>query len=451
MKKVFLLSSLLFTGGAFAQTSPIDFEPGGNGADFSWATFEAPEGFDNPTFTVEANPVTDGINTSATAAKIDIAYPTGDIWGKAGCETENQGADMGSFEFDESNSTITIQVFQVGFAAPVAVKFANSTFGAFPELVVQNDVFDEWVEITFDVSNLINSPEAPYTQFIFFPSYAPRETGHVVWFDNVQFGEGDPPLPDPMVSAPDPTIDEDLVLSVYSDTYLVNTVSEFNLNVFGIQATEIDIESDGNQTAKLENLNFYGGQWIAADLNDFDFVHLDYYATSSTGFNFYLIDLTSMIPGGSPDEPRYSIGAGGDEEITQGEWVSVTIPLQHFLDQPTGSFDYDLDDIFQYKFDGVGTLFFDNVYFSKEPTNVNNVVSEGLKAFPNPSVDTWTVSTDQSSIIEVRVYNALGQVVLSESPNSTLTEINASNLDKGLYVAEIRTELGLGTIKLIKE
>lgn len=451
MKKVILLSSLLIGGSAFAQTNPIDFEAGGNGADFSWGTFEAPAGFDNPTFTVEANPVTDGINESATAAKIDIAYPTTDTWGKAGCETENQGVDMGSFVFDEDNSTITMMVFQVGFATPVAVKFANSTFGAFPELVVPNAVADEWVEIVFDVSNLINSPEAPYTQFIFFPSYAPRETGHVVWFDNVQFGEGDAPAPDPMVSAPDPTIDEDLVLSVYSDTYLTNTVSEFNLNAFGITATEQDLESDGNQTAKLENLNFYGAQWIAADVNEYTNIHFDYWATSSTAFNFYLIDLTSMIGGGTPDEPRYAIGPDGDQEIVQGEWVSVTIPLQHFLDQPTGSFTWDLDDIFQYKFDGVGTLFFDNVYFSKETSGVNDLVSEGLKAFPNPSVDSWTVSSDLSPINEVRVYNALGQVVLSESPNASMTQIDASNLDKGFYIAEIRTDLGTGTIKLIKE
>jgi hypothetical protein len=451
MKKVILLSSLLIGGSAFGQTSPIDFEVGGNGADFSWATFEAPEGFDNPTFTVEANPVTDGINTSATAAKIDISYGTTDNWGKAGCETDIQGTNMGIFNFDETNSLVRVMIFQEGFASPVALKFANTTFGAELETVVQNDIANEWVEIEFDMSGLISSGVAPFGQFIFFPSYAARETGHVVWFDNVQFGEGEPPAPDPMVSAPDPTIDEDLVLSVYSDTYNTNTVNEFNLNAFGITATELDLESDGNQTAKLENLNFYGGQWIPADVNEYTNVHFDYWATSSTAFNFYLIDLTSMIGGGTPDEPRYAIGPDGDQEIVQGEWVSVTIPLQHFLDQPTGSFTWDLDDIFQYKFDGSGTLFFDNVYFSKNPTNVNDAVSEGLKAFPNPSVDSWTVSSDLYPINEVRVYNTLGQVVLSESPNASMTQIDASNLDKGFYIAEIRTDLGIGTIKLIKE
>jgi len=164
-----------------------------------------------------------------------------------------------------------------------------------------------------------------------------------------------------------------------------------------------------------------------------------------------LIDLTSMIPGGSEFEPRYSIGPGGDEEIVQGEWVSVFIPLQHFLDYPTGTFDYDLNDIFQYKFDGVGTLFFDNIYFTTDPLSVNDAVSDGLKAFPNPSIDSWTISSDAANINEVRVFNALGQVVLSQSPNSSMIKLDAANLKNGFYMAEIKTDLGTGVIKLIKE
>ncbi len=455
MKKVFLLSTLLIGGAAFAQTSPIDFEPGGNGADFSWATFEAPEGFSNPTFTVEANPVTDGINSSATAAKMDIAYPTTDAWGKAGCETDNPGMNMGLFSFDENNSTVSIMIYQEGFAAPVALKFANNTFGAQLETVVPNTVADEWVEITFNMSPLIGSGLAPFSQLIFFPSYAPRETGHVVWFDNITFGEGGSGSGDPMVSAPDPTIDESLVLSAYSNTYMTNTVENFNLNAFqgGGTISEVDIESDGNLTLKIDGLTFYGAQWTAVDLNEYDYVHLDYWSTSSTAFNFYLIDQTAGIGGGAPEEPRFSFGApGSDAEIVQGEWVSVFIPLQHFLDYDFGSFPYDLNDIFQWKFDGNGTLWVDNVYFTtEEALSVSDVVAEGVKAFPNPAVSDWTITSEFSAIKEVRVFNVLGQVVYSATPNASMTQIDASGLDKGFYLTQVRTELGTATIKLIKE
>ncbi|MEM9051355.1 MAG: T9SS type A sorting domain-containing protein [Bacteroidota bacterium] len=455
MKKLLLFTSLLIGGGVLAQTSPLDFEPGGNGASFGWATFESPEGFENPTLTIEANPATDGINSSATAARIDISYPATDFWGQAGTETDNPGVEMGSWEFNDQNSTVKVMVYQEGFAAPVAIKFANNSFGAEFQTVVENIIADEWVEITFDMSSLIGSGLAPFTQFIFYPSHAERATGHVVWFDNVTFGPAAPPAGDPMVSPADPTIDEADVLSVYSETYMTNTVMNFNLNAFSNDAfvfSEVDIESSGNLSAKMENLLFYGAEWTAENLNEFDFVHLDYYATSSTGFNFYLIDQTAGIPGGDIAEPRFAFGPAGDAPLVQGEWVSVFIPLQHFLDYDAGMFTYDLDDIFQYKFDGNGGLWFDNIYFTtEEALSVTDIEEAGLNAFPNPSVDSWTITSEFTPITEVRVFNVLGQVVFSASPNSSLAQIDASGLDTGLYMTEVTTNRGKTTIKLIKE
>jgi hypothetical protein len=275
----------------------------------------------------------------------------------------------------------------------------------------------------------------------------------VVWFDNITFGALPPPPGDPLVSAPDPTIDEANVISVYSETYPNNTVSNFNFVAFngGVQISQVDIENDGNLAGRLENLDFYGAGWDAVDLNDFDFVHLDYWSTTSTAFNFYLIDETALIPGGNPSEPRYSFGPNGDEPVVQGEWVSVTIPLQHFLDFDAGEFEYDLNDIFQYKFDGNGTLLFDNIYFSFDPLSVNDVEVTGINAFPNPSVDVWNVTSEHAAITELRVFNILGQTVKSISPNATQAQIDASDLDKGIYITEVRTNRGTTTIKLIKE
>lgn len=455
MRNLFTFSLILMASVVFAQNNPITFEPGEFGADFTWATFEAPEGEDNPTFTVEANPVTDGINSSATAAKIAISYGTDASWGQAGCETSQTEMDMGSWEFTEENSTVTMMIYQEGFAAPVALKFANATFGAEFETIVENDVADEWVEVSFDMSSLIGSGLAPFTQFIFFPSYGPRETGHTVWFDNVVFGAGDPPAGDPMVSAPEPTIDEAEVLSVYSETYQTNTVTNFNLNSFqgGGTISEIDIEEDGNNTIEIEGLTFYGAEWDAVDLNDFEYVHFHYWASTSTAFNFYLIDATAEIPGGNPAEPRYSFGLqGGDETLVQGEWVSVFIPLQHFLDYPSTGYDYDLNDIFQWKFDGNGNLFIDNVFFtSADPLSASQVKIEGLEVFPNPSNNGWNIQTAGAEIQEVRIFNALGQAVASFNPRSNSFRIEADQLKPGLYLANLITNEGSQTIRLVNQ
>jgi len=454
MRYFTLLSIILFTSALSAQTSPIDFEPDGNGADWTWATFEAPAGEENPTFTVEANPVTNGINASANAARIDISYGTDATWGSAGCETDNPGNNMGMWSINEDNSIVSVMVYQEGFAAPVALKFANTTFGAEFETIVPNTVADEWVEIQFDMSALIGSGLAPFSQLIFFPSYAPRETGHVVWFDNVTFGEGDPPAGDPMVSAPDPTVDEDLVLSVYSEFYQTNTVTNFNFNAFqgGGTISEVDLEGDGNLTGKIEGLTFYGAEWDAADLNEYSFVHLDYWSTSSTLFNFYLVDATAGIPGGDAAEPRFTFGpAGSDEVIVQGEWRNVVIPLQHFLDYPSTGFDYDLNDIFQYKFDGNGTIWFDNVYFSKDPMSVSNLNRKDFQVFPNPSTNEWNIIYQASTIKSYRLFNVLGEVVKAENINTQNIRIDATELNTGIYFAYLETENGVQVIKLIRE
>ena len=62
MKKLYLFP-LMFAGTlTFGQNAPIDFEDGGIGADWTWATFEAPEGENNPTFSIVPNVSVDGIN-----------------------------------------------------------------------------------------------------------------------------------------------------------------------------------------------------------------------------------------------------------------------------------------------------------------------------------------------------------------------------------------------------
>ncbi|MBC8192204.1 MAG: hypothetical protein H8E18_07480, partial [FCB group bacterium] len=62
-----LLTCLLSMGGAiFAQNAPVDFEVGGNGADWTWIVAE--DGT-NPALEIIANPVSGGINTTATVAQ----------------------------------------------------------------------------------------------------------------------------------------------------------------------------------------------------------------------------------------------------------------------------------------------------------------------------------------------------------------------------------------------
>lgn len=187
MKKSLLLLTLTSVSCIFAQKAPVDFEAGGNGANWTWATFEAPPGENNPDFTVASNPSVDMTNGSANVAKMVISYGTAASWGSAGCESKH-GSDIGNFAVTDSNNIVKMMIYQEGFAAPVALKFATSSGGAYPEIVVRNTVANEWVEVEFDMSRWIgglggDNPD----QIIFFPSYAARAMGHTVYFDNVFF------------------------------------------------------------------------------------------------------------------------------------------------------------------------------------------------------------------------------------------------------------------------
>ncbi len=451
MKHLLLpFSFFLGIGMALAQNNPIDFEPGGFGADWTWSTFEAPQGASDPDFNVVANPFADEANPSDNVAEIAIEYPSSEPWGQAGCESQH-GADLGAFSFTSENSTVTLQFYQVGFASNVALKFATPEGAAFFEQIFTNDLSDQWVTATFDMSEWIGDPLGQPDQIIFFPSYGPRETGHTVYFDNVVFGEAGPSPDDPQEPAPDPTVDEDLVLSVYSDTYQNNVVSDFNFNAFQGGGTVSEIQIQGNNTGKIEGLTFYGAEWTAADVSEFDFVHLDYYATTSTAFNFYIIDQNAGIPGGAPEEPRFAFGPGGDAPLVQGEWVSVDMPLEHFLDFPTGPFNFNLENIFQWKFDGNGTLYFDNVYFFKDETvDVSNIQASDFHIFPNPAKESWNIDAGGLNMLRIQVFNAVGQQVWAASPQSSLVQIEAGNLPAGLYLARIESAEGAAVIKLIK-
>ena len=70
--------------------------------------------------------------------------------------------------------------------------------------------------------------------------------------------------------------------------------------------------------------------------------------------------------------------------------------------------------------------------------------------FPNPSKDNWSVRST-SNINSITVYDALGQRVSVQSPDSLEATIDGGQLQTGMYFARIQGENGSDTIRLIKE
>ncbi|MGB1242767.1 MAG: T9SS type A sorting domain-containing protein, partial [Chitinophagales bacterium] len=258
-----------------------------------------------------------------------------------------------------------------------------------------------------------------------------------IYLDNIYFhkdggntGGGDGPT----VAAPEPTHDAANVISVFSDTY--TNVSVENLNPDWGQATVVTEELiDGNNTLVYKGLNYQGLQLEGSqDVSGMTHLHLDYWTANSTALNAFIIS-----PGPVETPSVLAVPTSG--------WASVDIPLTDFAP-------VDLADIFQFKFDGNGDIYLDNIYFHRNIVSINNVSLEevGAYVYPNPAQNNWTLKTDNVEMSLIRVFDMAGKQILTLNPeNKSLAEIDASRLNEGLYFAQVTTPKGVFSVKLIKE
>jgi len=225
------------------------------------------------------------------------------------------------------------------------------------------------------------------------------------YFDNIYFS-GDTPVESgplgsaPVDPAPIPIRVAENVISIFSDAYddLPNT----NFNPFWQQATQVSIvEIQENSTLKYENLNYQGTQFESSiDVTVMDFFHINYWTKSTTPLELYLIS-----PG--PTETEFII------EVEQDGWQSVDIPLSEYAPF------VDLTEVIQLKIEGVGTVFFDNLYFfegdgnpvvtgptaAPEPVHdASNVVSLFSNSYDNVTVDTWSAPWDDADVADISIY-----------------------------------------------
>ena len=180
MKKTILTTVLLaLSTFLFAQNAPVDFEAGGNGADWNWEVFEngpAPL----PALEIINNPDASGANTSAKVAKF-TARASGAPW--AGTTS----AGIGSYVFDASNPVVKIMVWKT-VISDVGIKLEAAGGWAEIEIKVPNTKTNEWEELTFDFTGRINPPAEQggvFGKLTVFPDFREGREENVIYFDNI--------------------------------------------------------------------------------------------------------------------------------------------------------------------------------------------------------------------------------------------------------------------------
>ncbi|MCY4299925.1 MAG: hypothetical protein OXC61_11600 [Flavobacteriaceae bacterium] len=335
------------------------FGNGSNAADSDFLTVEYAD-----------NPSKSGINTSDRVLKI----------------TEQAGnAPWSGFFFDleevvvfpDGMNAISVHIYSIEPGQEVEVKIEDATDNTKNVVSkVKTTKNDEWEQLIF---NFASENSGLYDRIAMVMNHAKTNDAETTYYlDNVAFatpkemtddgGGGDTDsgsgaeATSPNDSAPTPGQEAESVLSVFSDAYTNIENVDFNPD-WGQQTTQtFEDVTDGDRVLKYENLNYQGIEFkneagdgnTPVDVSSYQSIHLDYWVSNSTKLQFFLIN-SALQTGANPAEKPFDLDVS---KVSQ--WMSVDIPLSHFSDV------VDLSKVDQFKFDGDGTVYIDNLYFHGE-------------------------------------------------------------------------------------
>lgn len=259
-----------------------------------------------------------------------------------------------------------------------------------------------------------------------------------------------------------PTPPSVTAISILSDVFTDVTVPQ--VDVFGGTLTNFDLNTDGNQEARMITggsgfqFNFFPGNSFV-DITPAAFLHLDVYCDNLADNDILRVRLLDTDPGANgANIARYEFSAA-----QAGTWVSIDLEipsgtnLNDFGDIDSAASPVDLSNLSLIQFNTLDLgstlaskeVYISNVYFYGGTLSTPDITTSEFKVFPNPTNNVWNISS-ANLINDVAVFDILGKQVISLSPNSNEAVIDASSLKTGVYMARIEGENGAKTIKLVK-
>ena len=426
MKKLYLL--MMFLAGIFTATSqnaPIDFEAGGNGADWTWTVFENDT---NPPLEIVANPDPTGINTTETVAKF-TALQLGQAY--AGVESMH-GSDIGTFDLTASNALVNIMVYKTKIS-DVGIKYVTPSGGAQMELKVANTLVNQWELITIDFSDYIGLGETTgLDQIVIFPDFIARDADDVIYFDNISFG---PFEQGEIIELPvDFELDTDYGIIGFegAESEVVS-----NPDLSGANTSETVVKS-----VKTEGSQFYAGTAMGLD------TPIDFSESES-------ISIKTWSPKANIPVRLKLEAAGGvfvelDTNTTlENQWETLT---WDFSEQTAGIDFTTVVVFFEFVPDLPGdgsTYYYDDIEVT-QALSISDYESFSISSFPNPVKNIWNVSSIDE-ISQINIYNILGENVATFSPYTNTYSLDMSHFNSGIYLMKIVSSIGeTHTLKVLK-
>ncbi len=426
MKKIYVLLTLLAgIYNATSQNAPIDFEAGGNGADWTWTVFENDT---NPPLEIVANPDPSGINTSETVAKF-TALQLGQPY--AGVESMH-GSDIGTFDLTASNALVNIMVYKTKIS-DVGIKYVTPSGGAQMELKVANTVVNQWELITIDFSDYIGLGETTgLDQIVIFPDFIARDADDVIYFDNISFG--------PFESGENIELPVDFELD--TDYGLIGFEGAESTVVANPDTSGENTSETVVETIKTEGAQFYAGTAMGLDA-PIDFSESE------------IISIKTWSP--KADIPvRLKLEAAGDVFIEldtnttlENQWETLT---WDFSGQTAGIDFTTVVVFFEFVPDLPGdgsTYYYDDIEVA-QALSISDYESFSVSSFPNPVKNIWNVSSIDE-ISQINIYNILGENVATFSPYMNTYSLDMSHFNSGIYLMKIVSSKGeTHTLKVLK-
>lgn len=138
-----------------------------------------------------------------------------------------------------------------------------------------------------------------------------------------------------------------------------------------------------------------------------------------------------------------------DSYVSISEPVATTVAVQNFSTPVSISGDAKY---FVIKVSSVAphsAALIDNLVLEPQ-MGVSDANGTRISAYPNPVVNQLNL-TSESRIKEVKIFGLNGQLVKVQKANATSARIEVSGLNAGIYIAQIFTDKGVETIKVVKK
>ena len=404
-----------------ALSLPIDFEMGEVATDFL--------NYSGAVASIIPNPQVDGINPSPTVGQ--VIRDGGQFW-------------AGSKLFIDSTIDLS-SLWQISMkvytTAPVGtrIKLELSNSGASSGLDYITTVSGQWETATWNFNGQANNFDA--IQFLFdFGNVGDGSEASTFLFDDI--------LQEVGLVIPEPTATD------FPIDFEENFVTSDFINEDGAIATVISnpqIDANNPSATVGQFIRSGGAPWAKSKLTLTDFIP-DFSTVGSISMKVY-----TDAPVGTILKFKIESNVAGfaDERdaltTVSSQWATYTWDFTNF-DSPiynvlTLMLGYDSPN----DASANATFLFDDIERVITLGNGNEQAfnSQQLSVYPNPAKDKVTISSNDTIIKAVVVYDVLGKHLTTLYPKDSDVTINVANFTRGLYIVKVSTLEAEKTIKLI--